>query len=243
MNKYKYGKNPKRHDNRTAQFKDFKTIDLVLPTTIDHTEGIVDWGMMLNDQIGDCAIAAPGHAIMEWTKPTQEVVPTDEQILEAYSEISGYNPKTGANDNGCNMLDVLNHWRNTGIAGHKIGAFVEVDIKNVNEIREALYLFHGIYVGVNLPDSAMKQFEENVPWTVVKRSKIDGGHAILLVFSDANLYKFVTWGKTQPANLAWVLKYMDEAYAIISQDYFNGTKTAEGYDIPALTAYLKQVTK
>ena len=58
--------------------------------------------MMDNDQIGDCTCAAAGHLIMEWTANAQSkmVTPTDKQIVAAYSAITGYNPTTGANDNG-----------------------------------------------------------------------------------------------------------------------------------------------
>ena len=71
---------------------------------------------MGNDKIGDCTCAAAGHLIMEWTSLAQPKMftPTDPQIVAAYSAITGYNPKTGANDNGAAELDVLNYWRKTG---------------------------------------------------------------------------------------------------------------------------------
>ena len=66
--------------------------------------------MMENDQIGDCTCAAAGHLIMEWTANAGKkmVMPTDKQIVAAYSAVTGYNPETGANDNGAVEIDVLN---------------------------------------------------------------------------------------------------------------------------------------
>ena len=54
--------------------------------------------------------------------------PSDKQVVAAYSAITGYNPSTGANDNGAVEIDVLNYWRQTGIAGHKIGAYVALGL-------------------------------------------------------------------------------------------------------------------
>ena len=51
------------------------------------------WGMMGNDKVGDCTCAAAGHLVMDWTANTgKEVVPSSQQIVAAYSAITGYNP-------------------------------------------------------------------------------------------------------------------------------------------------------
>ena len=61
---------------------------------------------------------------MEWTANAAQklLTPSDQQIVSAGSAITGYNTATGANDNGAVEIDVLNYWRQTGIAEHKIGA-------------------------------------------------------------------------------------------------------------------------
>ena len=87
--------------------------------------------MMHNDTIGDCTCAAAGHLVMEWTANVgAETTPADADILAAYSAITGYDPKTGANDNGAVETDVLNYWRKTGIAGHKIMAYAALEPGN-----------------------------------------------------------------------------------------------------------------
>jgi hypothetical protein len=49
--------------------------------------------MMGNDKVGDCTCAAAGHLVMDWTANTgKEVVPSSQQIVAAYSAITGYNP-------------------------------------------------------------------------------------------------------------------------------------------------------
>src|SRR5690348_15304597 len=66
--KLKLGKGAARHDMRTLLMASYATHQL--PTPPDHydlTTKITSWGMMENDQIGDCTCAAAGHLIMEWT--------------------------------------------------------------------------------------------------------------------------------------------------------------------------------
>jgi len=72
-------------------------------------------------------------------------------VLDLYERVSGYDPATGANDNGAVELDVLNQWRQVGIGGHKIGAFVAVSPSDAREVKEAIYLFGGVYIGISLP--------------------------------------------------------------------------------------------
>jgi hypothetical protein len=112
--------------------------------------------MMENDQLGDCTCAAAGHLIMEWTKNAQStmVTPTDDQIVAAYSAITGYNPQTGANDNGAVEVDVLNYWRQTGIAGHQIQAYMALEPSNHQHVMDAVWIFGGCYIGLALPKSA-----------------------------------------------------------------------------------------
>lgn len=60
---------------------------------------------------------------------------------------------TGANDNGCVILDVLKYAQNTGILDasgkrHKIGAYLELDITNIDEVKEAMYLYSDVKLGI-----------------------------------------------------------------------------------------------
>ncbi len=108
--KLKLGKQAARHDPRTLLMASYMTKELpAVPPAFDLTGKISVWGMMENQDIGDCTCAAAGHLIMEWTANAGKkmVTPTDKQIVDAYSAITGYNPQTGANDNGAVELDVL----------------------------------------------------------------------------------------------------------------------------------------
>jgi hypothetical protein len=207
--------------------------------------------MMDNDQIGDCTCAAAGHLIMEWTANAGKkmVTPTDQQIVAAYSAITGYNPTTGANDNGAQEVDVLNYWRQTGIAGHKIGAFVSLEPSNHTHIMDSVYIFEGCYIGLQLPISAQAQTQNHQPWSVPPGGTTGdgkpgswGGHAVPVVAYDARGVTVVTWGALQIMTWTFWEAYCDESYAILSTDYLNGKKQAQqGFDMAQLEADLKDL--
>jgi hypothetical protein len=234
----KLGLLPPQPDSRTLMLSDYLNVNRlpVIPKKAFYDCGITEWGMMLNDKIGCCAIAGPGHMIEAWTNG-MTIVP-DLEVLKAYMVMSGYDPETGRNDYGCILLDVLKYWANTGIYGKTIGAFAEVH-KNIDDFKAALYLFHGLDAGVALPASAIDQFRKGKPWTTVRRSPIEGGHCIIPISYDETYVYAITWGKIVQIEWKWIYKYLleheqGEAFATISNDYIIGGKTMEGFDITTL---------
>src|SRR6478735_8563226 len=133
----------------------FLTSLLPFPENEDWISEIPTWPMYLNDEIGDCTFATAGHTIQvfNWYGLGKVVKVTDADVLKGYSAVSGYDPQTGANDDGCVVQDVLNYWRKTGVGGHKIAAFAEVDLSNEDELRAAMNLFGTVYLGINFPNT------------------------------------------------------------------------------------------
>lgn len=84
--KLKLGKQVARHDPRTLLLASYVTPTLPTPpASFDLTARVSSWGMMENDQIGDCTCAAAGHLLMEWTANAKKKMftPTDKQIVAA----------------------------------------------------------------------------------------------------------------------------------------------------------------
>lgn len=256
MGKFYLGKHKKLVDARTLKFEDYvptKTLVKKItnlftkkptlptaPTVFNGEDGISadSWTMMGNDTVGDCTCAAAGHLEMLWTKMGgAETIPTTAQILAAYEAISGYNPDNQNTDVGAACLTVLNYWKNTGIAGNKISAFVEVPI-TTEYIKDALYIFNGIYIGVDLPLSAESQLSNGKPWTVVSgnqgRAGGWGGHCVPIVAYDKTYLYCVTWGTIQAMTWGFLKKYCDEAYCAIDSSYFSNGKTIEGFNLTQL---------
>jgi hypothetical protein len=236
------GKKEKRVDRRTLKLANYLSSLPPVPTSVDYSGKVSSWPVYLNDSLGDCTIAAAGHMIEQWTANSgAQATPQDSDILSAYEAITGYTPGNPSTDSGAVELDVLNYWRNTGIAGHKIGAFTEVPPKMTDHVKAAAYLFGGLYIGIQLPVSAQTQGV----WDVVSGPDSEpgswGGHAVEICSLDANALTCITWGQKRRMTWAFWNAYVDEAYAIISQDFMEGNgETPDGFDLEMLTSDLAQ---
>jgi hypothetical protein len=220
------------------------------PDSVDYGNRVEDWGMLLNNKIGDCTIAAWAHMLMlRVALGGQGKLWSDQDVLDAYiavtaKETGAYNPDTGANDNGCVELDVLNWLRHDD----QIKAYVSMDGRNVELVKFAIYAFAGVYMGAALPLTCQSQDVWDISdyaMTGEAAAGSWGGHAMVAVSYDADTVTFVTWGKLKQATWAWWRAYTapmagGECYAIISPDLFGGSEKAPtGFDIDQLAADIK----
>ena len=249
-NLIKLGKLPYVHDDRNLKLADYLIHPELppLPETYDWFQRISRFGPMCNLDVGDCVVAGAGHMVQTWTaNQGKEVVIPDQDIIALYSQLTGYDPKTGDNDTGLNIGAFLKYWRTTGVAGHKIGAYVMVNPHDHGQLAYANYLFGGVYCGLALPLTAQKQqiWDVTDPSLTGKAAPGSwGGHCVNLGIHDPLGYVFSTWGEEQYATGPFVKAYCDEAYAIISQDFLDGTgKAPNGFDLDSLTKDLQAVTR
>ncbi len=240
------GKLPYRHDRRNLQLVKY------LPRALPAAPSAYDWlskaspfGPMGNLSVGDCTCAGAGHLIQTWTanQGKKTVIP-DADILAVYSKLSGYVPGNPATDVGLALIDVLKPWQQTGIDGHKIGAYVQVDLTQ-KILSVACYLFGGLYCGVALPLSAQNQDKWQVPDPNLHGDAAPGswgGHCVPMGTYDPLGAIFVTWGEEQYASEEFISAYFDEAWAIISQDFLDGKEDNPlGIDLATLKADLAAV--
>jgi hypothetical protein len=199
---------------------------------------IATWGMMLNDRLGDCVIAAKGHAILEWTALAglhKSVKLPDSTILAGYEAIGGYVPGRPDTDNGCDMLTAAQYFQSTGFGGHRISAFATLGVgkaMSVSHWQEAINLFGSIDIGLAMPAAWRSKTKEGDVWDAGAGQSGDwspgswGGHDVLLTGYDAaaKVYQLVTWGQIQLITEAALIGYCDEAYTYLSPDWlYNGT--------------------
>lgn len=245
------GKLEPRHDDRTLQLARYVDLTKLPPVPADYdlTAGVT-WPMYGNDRLGDCTIAAAAHMIEAWTaKASALAEPPDSQVELAYWE-TGTPPAAsgepgGPTDTGRVELDVLNHWRSEGIAGHKIAAYAAVDIADPKMLMAATYLFGGAYLGIALPLTAQGQRTWTPVGIPVGRAAPGswGGHAVNVAGYNHEGATVITWGAPLLATWRFLRVYGDEAYAIISPDWLNQEKTPDGFDLAALQADLAAITK
>jgi hypothetical protein len=194
------------------------------PAVVDYATLVTSWPMYGNDRIGDCTFAATGHEIQAWSRyATSEATIPEAAVIEAYSAVSGYDPATGANDNGANVQDVLAYWRKTGIGGHKIAGFAELStLSNLTLAKQCLQIFGTVYLGINVTQSAMDQNRAGEPWDYVGDTNIIGGHAIPVQYWATDVVgeiEVVTWGQRQRMTRSFWAHYVEEAWVVFSQDW------------------------
>lgn len=220
------------------------------PPAVYWSKGFPSWGMYLNDQLGDCTIAAIAHAIQTWkinlghNVNLAKVSPLSSAILSAYEDWCGYVDGDPSTDNGGVELDVLNNWRKLGLGGtDRILAYADPAPADVLHIKQAVTLFGGVYLGFNVPQSAMDQNAAGLPWTVVPDDGgIVGGHAIWCPDYNPTYLYCITWGQRQALSWEFFLKYTDEAHALLSPDWINSSNFApNGVDLAQLQADLQGV--
>jgi hypothetical protein len=186
------------------------------PTTVDYAPRVSNFPMALNDKEGDCTIAGIIHLLQLQYAEIGETFtyPGDAETQSTYYSF------TGGQDTGCVETDVLSKWAGDGLFGTKAAAWVPVNPRDEAEMKAAIYLFGGLYLGVELPGNAEQQFENHEPWhlTIPKASPV-GGHCIVASGYNRQGMDIITWGQETSATWDWSDYYCSEAYAVIPQAF------------------------
>lgn len=214
-----------------AELKAYASAPLPAPPASVAAPTVAVWGMDGNGPdptvtipgdgsgVGDCTIAGAAHCVSAWNAEvgTKDAVPTADQVVTQYFAL------TGGQDNGLACTSVLQTWHTTGLFGNRIGAWAPVNHKQIIDIHQAVDAYGACYIGVNLPDSAETQFENNEPWSYVGDAPT-GGHCVTIVGYDATYVYVVSWGAVVPVTYPWLSAYLEEAYAIVPQEFVEAGK-------------------
>lgn len=224
----KLGKHPAKQV-KTLQLRDYARLPLPVPA-YGLSYKVNDFGMMLNDQLGDCTCAAIGHLIQIWTAEAgHEVVLPDDVILKLYEDACGYNPADPSTDRGGVEIDVLNYWIKNSISGNALSAYVGFNWMDAQQVKESVFYFNGAYIGLALPLA----YQDAKVWNVVKgESGLPGSwglHAVPIIDYNSGGPVIVSWGERIQMTWGALYKYCDEAYALLSPDIFMGTKSITGF--------------
>ena len=245
----KLGKLPARHDPRTLPLRKFLRLLPIAPPALDlAADAALPWGTMLNSELGCCTCSAPGHLTQAWTgNAGNPFTPPDADILAMYEGACGYDPTDPTTDQGGVELDVMKWWTKNGIGTRPpLGAFAKVNRGYQQEVCSAAAMFEGLYIGLQLPLTARPQ----TVWDVVDQNLQGdstpgswGGHAVCVVGYDSHFVYVVTWGEVVAMTWPFWFAYVDEAYALISQDELDGQgKNKNNLDWEYLQVALNDVT-
>jgi hypothetical protein len=214
-----------------------------------------DWEMLGNgpddtvapgfEGAGDCVWAGGDHETMLAVAGAGgKVAFTGANAIADYSACTGYVIGDDSTDKGTDPRAAMLYRRDTGLVDaqgnrHGIGAFVRLNHESYDEIMQACWIFEWVGLGIQFPNTAMDQFNNGQPWDVVPGAQIEGGHYIVLTgrtSEDDN--GVLTWARRQGATRRFLETYVDEAWAMVTQEELAAGKNRRGFDLAGLTAAL-----
>jgi hypothetical protein len=222
-----------------------------VPPSINYAPDTVsNFGMMLNDQLGDCTCAAVYHSIQIWSLNAQGSMLTepDNDVLSLYEQACGYSPADPSTDQGGVEQSVLSYLLNNGApmssgAPHKISAFYEVDPRNTKDVKQTIYECGVAYIGIDVPANIMP--DDGMPpqlWQVVPNQEIIGGHAIALTGYNATGPFLISWGQKFQMTWDFFNQYTDEVYGIVDSEWIAKTgKTPCGMTLVQLEQMMQSM--
>jgi len=239
---YKLGRLHRTYDPRVPHLSALLAGQTITapPPAVDWTKGMpANLGMMLNDKLGDCTCAAVYHALQVWSYNGGGKMATqpDADVEQLYVQACGYNPRAPGEGPGGNEQHVLTYWFQTGApfgpkgaARQKISAFVEVDPRNTNDVKQTINDCGVAYIGFNVPQSVQPPGE--LPpqvWNYVpSQSKIIGGHAVVLAGYDPNGARVISWGQYYTMTWEFFAHFVDEVYAVADSAWIESKGTTPG---------------
>lgn len=254
MTNVKYGKAPATVDHRDLLLTEFEIAGKAIkqaPVGFGHyglfpSDG---WGMLANDQYGDCVWAGAAHETMLLNKIVGvEVEFSDASVLADYSAVTGFDPNDPEDtDQGTDMRNAMGYRRSTGVGDaqggrHKIAAYCSIEPGNFGQHLQALMCFDVVAIGIDVPESAERQFQAHKPWTYVRDKNIVGGHYICIVGRPTTeSLDIVTWGQIQRLTKSFLTHYNDESFGFFTEESLKNGRTAEGFDISALRSAIKEL--
>lgn len=257
----KLGKLAPQYDPRTLPLEKYLTAAAPreAPASCDwYSQQTHAWGMLANDRYGDCAPVACLHAQMSWDAYAdrdadgKQLLYTDSDAVQAYADVTGFSPRDPSTDRGTIYIECMKHWQTKGIGGRRIAAFVSVNPRDQRLVKLGCWLMGGLQLGLQLPLGAQPQFASGAPWQAPASPKPPtgrwaagtwGGHAVNVVGYDDSWVYCVTWGKIQRLSWHFWDTYADEAYAVISEEWFTKEgKSPSGFDLYTLWQDLRDVT-
>lgn len=214
-----------------------------------------------NDQYGDCTCAGMMHilnilrannqAAGAWKEAARE------DALALYSRVTTppfiQLPIGSLNDNGADLQTVLSVVQKNGAYSDgtgKITAYASVDATNKEEVKQALYLFGNLYMGVGLPDAWVNPMPQKsgFTWGVNGSADPNNGHCVIAYgYNDEGVF-IDTWGEFGTVTWEALAAYFSaaaggELYTILGPDWINQAtqKSPTGLDAAQLAQYISTI--
>ena len=240
----KFGKHAPKLSYKTKKFASYLAETLPTPPaqfsildTVYRNLGISDPSVLFpldsNDEYGDCTCAALAHA-----ETVFNGLVGVNKIMASADVLALYMKLTGGEDSGMAELDVLNYWKANQVEGDEIINYVSIDPKNHAHVMLAMVMFGGCYIGFQVQENAISDFDAKKIWT--PGNLTEDGHAVYAVSYNPEGVTVLTWGSTQGGTWDWWDQTVDEAYAVLAPEA-QKTGFAAGFNFAQLQADMGQM--
>lgn len=215
------------------------------PASVDWYSRVEAWPLYGNDQIGDCTAAMVAHNLQNTSTygDGKTVTVPEDDVIAAYSRVSGYRPGHPDTDRGAVLQDVYADWRKNGMAGHRALAFAEVEPSDAAEVKMAINTFGAVGVGMVVTETMMNDFNTGRGWSRTGGRSL-GGHAVVAVGYDAGGLDIVTWGEV--IRMSWGVwrRTVDEAWIAVVPEWINDVSNVSplGVDLYGLGEAMAALT-
>lgn len=205
---------------------------IAVPTSCSYTDKLPrDLGMMLNNQLGDCAEAGYGHALQVWSVASgKPCLTAPDSAIEALYGTQGYVPGNPSTDRGTVLQSLLTYLVQTALpVGElpKIAGFVEIDPTNEDDLNRATYESGLLYLGMNVPayaEGALDSLGSTLDVSSSGDQTIVGGHCVISAGYRPGFREFISYGNAAYAmTTAYWKQYVDECYAVITEEFCDAT--------------------
>lgn len=237
----KRGLKPHTPDRRDLRLANYLAPLPKPPAQFGHGDVVEDWGVLGNDEWGDCFWAGAAHETMllgrlGGHKPEF----SDQSVLDTYGTYLGAYGRAGLEakpslDQGTEPREGARYRAKNGVTdsrgqAHRIGAYLWLERGDVEQLEQALYIFQVVGAGFELPQSAEEQFSREQTWDVVRGSPILGGHYVPLIGKNAlGPLEGVSWGQRVLISADFYRRYNQASLVYVSASQLKDGKTPEGF--------------
>lgn len=224
------------------------------PAAEDYLGELSGWNMLGNDSAGDCVAVTWSNFRRLVTKfLSTENYPTQDQVWQVYkTQNPNFDPNGTADtngpgsqaDQGMDIQTLLEYLVKTGGPdGVKAIAFAKVDHTNQQELDAALAIFGGVWVGVNVLQANMQEFNAGKPWDYVAGSPLDGGHSVLAGgYAQTGGTRFITWAAETEFTQGFLQHQVEETWIVIWPEHLGTAQFEAGIDQAALASAYTALT-
>lgn len=156
----------------------------------------------------------------------------------------------GGSDNGMDIQTLLEYLvSNGGADGVKALGFAAVDYTNPDEVKAAIAIFGGVWVGFDVLAANETEFDDGQPWDYVPGSSDVGGHSVLVggygsggsgqLGGDE---KFITWAEETSFTDAFWSQQVSECWAVVWPEHLGSKEFLAGVNLAQLAADYTDIT-